>query len=352
MLGRCVLLCALFVVQFVRGSPGDRLDEFNDCTDACEYMRKCPNSEVHFNSERNPFFEYDFTETPSLLSIFLFWDCISDCDYQCQHIITNLRIRNNDEIYQFHGKWPFFRIMGTQEFFSTLFSIGNFIPHYLAFKKLSERIRKLRSSNTKTDMVNSKTLINYLYVTIAGMLAWTASTVFHLRDLIITEKLDYFFAGMTVLTGFHAIFARMTYLHKFPRLGKIFTTMVLFIFSLHILRLYVDWSYTYNMRFNVFFGILQYILLLMLAFQNYTHIRNNKISLYYSTTSLVFKLCVTPVLLVLSTAMAMTLELFDFFSYDWQIDAHAIWHFCTIWPSFVLYDFFLTDFDTIAQAVL
>lgn len=334
-------------------SPGDNLDEFIDCTYACEYNRRCPNSQINYiDPETNMFHDIEFFDTPPLYSKLLFWDCISDCisdcDYQCQHIITRWRIDEEEEIYQFHGKWPFLRVLGTQEFFSTIFSIGNFIPHYKGFVKFSRIIREEGDRRRK----NSRSILiwNYLYVTVAGMLAWTASSVFHCRDLIITEKLDYFFAGLTVLTGFHAIFARMTSMFLYPKIAQAFTASVAAIFALHILRLYVDWSYTYNMRFNIFFGVLQYILLIMLSCQNYHALQKQKLmgefkkTAYSSFKGQIFKLCVIPILLVIVTTMAMSLELFDFFSYEWQIDAHALWHLCTIWPSWVLYDFFLEDY--------
>lgn len=328
-------------------SPGDNLDEFQDCTYACEFQNSCPGSQIgYIDTSTNEFSDYKFEDCPALLSVFLAWDCISNCDYQCQQIITQLRIQDEEEIYQFHGKWPFLRLFSTQELFSTLFSIGNFVAHYNGYQKLTESIHKLENRGDKRRLV---LLRNYTYVAIAGMLAWTASTIFHWRDLLITETFDYFFAGGTVLTAFHAIFSRMTRLDQNPQLAKIFSWSVVLIFALHLLRLYFDWSYTYNMRFNVFFGLLQYILLLLLAYQNYVTLRSphssKRAGLYEKRSTLIFNLCIVPVLLVGSTAMAMSLELFDFFSYKWQIDAHALWHMCTIWPSWVLYGFFLKDFN-------
>lgn len=339
------LVFGLFSV-IVAGSPGDNLDEFIDCTYACEYQRNCPYTEANYNDvEYNAYSHIKFSQTPVVLSTFLFWDCIADCDYQCQQIITQERMEYGEEILQFHGKWPFLRLLTMQELFSTLFSIGNFVPHFYGFQKLKAKIQASKN-DAKTQI-----LTNYLHVAIAGMFAWTASSIFHWRDLIITEKMDYFFAGMTVLTGFRAIFARMTRLYQFPQLNHLFTGSVIFIFFLHLLRLYIDWSYTYNMRFNIFFGILQYGLLIMLSIQNYRYLQSNKVnakkSAYLSQSKLFIKLCLVPVLLVVSTSMAMSLELFDFFSYEFQIDAHAIWHLCTIWPSWVLYEFFLSDYDLI-----
>lgn len=342
------------LASLVAASPGDNLIEFDDCKYACEYQKSCPGSQISYiDASTNEYSKLRFEKCPWGLSAFLFWDCISDCDYQCQQIITKSRIEDGEEILQFHGKWPFLRLFSMQELFSTLFSIGNFVPHYYGLQKLNDKMRKLEN---RGDTKRLALLRNYTYVAIAGMLAWSSSTIFHWRDLLITEKLDYFFAGGTVLTGFHAIFSRMTRLDQHPKIARLFSWSVAFIFALHILRLYIDWSYTYNMRFNIFFGLLQYMLLLLLAYQNYTTLKAQRYGkhagAYDRRTSNMFNLCFVPVLLVGSTALAMSLELFDFFVYSWQIDAHALWHMCTIWPSWVLYIFFLQDFDFATKANL
>lgn len=341
---------AVFVVtvwNFPRSwaSPGDNLDEFIDCTYACEYQRKCDGSMINYiDKDRNAFSAVQFSFTPVFYSRFLLWDCISDCDYQCQQIITRLRVHHNEELLQFHGKWPFLRLFGTQELFSVLFSVGNFLPHYQGYQKLKMKLETRRGSQSF-----NKLLHNYQYVSIAGMLAWTASTIFHFRDLIVTEKLDYFFAGLTVLSAFHGLFSRMTRLYLYPLMSRVFTWCMIFIFGVHLLRLYLDWSYTYNMRFNVFFGVLQYMLILLLAYQNYTSLMQRNTPMKYGRGKMIVKLCVVPVGLVVFTAMAMSLELFDFFNYQFQIDAHALWHAATIIPSYYLYEFLIQDFEYILE---
>lgn len=333
-------------------SPGDKLDEFRECTDACEYQRRCAQSRISSTDfSSNVFRGIEFGETPVVLKWGLFWDCVADCDYQCQQVITRERIAYGEEIFQFHGKWPFIRLLGMQELFSVIFSIGNFLPHYYGLKKLQNRLSKLQHRGN-VDLKPGVLLRNYMMVAMAGMFAWTASSVFHLRDLMITEKLDYFFAGGTVLSGFHAIFSRIARLDKHPRLARVFTWSVISIFALHILRLYVDWSYTYNMRFNVFYGLLQYFLLLLLAYRNYTTLKGqqkSKSKSHAGHVKLISQLCIMPIILVVATASAMSLEIFDFFDYGWQIDAHALWHLCTIWPSWALYDFFIADFNFITK---
>lgn len=337
-----VFLTLSGLVQRTLGSPGDWLDEFIDCKELCEASIPCAGFEgIEIPSGASAEITY-FTEASAIQKYFLFWDCKSNCDYQCQQVVTQIRIAEGEKVVQFHGKWPFKRLFGMQELFSTLFSVANFFPHYRGYKLLQRELSRLPARKRSRFILKK-----YLYVAIAGMLAWTSSSIFHFRDLEVTEKLDYFFAGATVLSGFHGILIRILRLDKSDQFRHAVTAAVLLIFSLHVLRLYLDWSYTYNMRFNVLFGLLQYILLLTLAYKNYRQLKAGKLprkSHHLPRENLYFELCVVPVALVVGTALAMSCELFDFFSYSWQIDSHAIWHACTVLPSWKLYDFFLHDF--------
>lgn len=347
----CTLLALLPAFTTLSlASPGDQLIEFQYCQDACEEQNRCPGYQDLYTSS-NPYNQHPFEQTPLFLSFFLFWDCASNCDYQCQQIITEERVLRDFEIYQFHGKWPFIRRFTMQEFFATVFSILNFIPHYYGFLNLKKRY----DAAILRDDRKSVLLRNYIIVSISGMMAWTASTIFHWRDLVITEKFDYFFAGCTVCLGFHAVISRILRLDKRNSVQNIFSMVVSIIFFLHILRLYIDWSYTYNMRFNIFFGLLQYISLIGLGVKNYmslTSKKKHKFSYgnkYNIHSHRIMRLCAVPILLVIGTSLVMSLELNDFFSYTFQIDAHAIWHAGTVIPSFYLYQFFTDDYEYLGR---
>ena len=174
-------------------------------------------------------------------------------------------------------------------------------------------------------------------------LDWFCSTIVHFRNTIITEKLDYFFAGGTVLSGFYTCtmgFLLGGEMRKHKKYGSLGFSICLLIFTCHVLRLYIDWSYTYNMRFNILFGILQYLMLITIALKNYFNYRNNR---YVS----LFKVSVLPVMLVVGTSLSMSFELFDIFIPWLQLDSHAIWHGLTILPSFYLYEFFVEDYKAL-----
>lgn len=124
-----------------------------------------------------------------------FWDCVSDSDYKCMMFAVDLHLKRgrfitgDDPIQQYHGKWPFLRILGMQEIISVVFSLCFTIPHVMFL---------IRSWN-----INSNSLIqtNRYYATL-GILSGTSSALFHSRDTWITERLDYHFALAYIICTF------------------------------------------------------------------------------------------------------------------------------------------------------
>jgi len=322
------ILYTLSFASFIFASPGDNLDSFHDCLEACQF-KICQTTTTY---EDNFFLKYQYSNVSPILRL-LSWDCFTNCDYQCQQIITMIRMEKNEEIYQFHGKWPFKRILFTQEFASSVFSILNFLPHYLNFKKILFKY--------KQSFGNKKILyFNILIISIISMFAWISSTIFHIRDLILTERLDYFFAGATVLSGLHALIIRVFRFDLKPW-KKLWTTRIcLLMYIYHFIKLNLNWSYTYNMQANITIAILQYLLLIILSYQ---HFINN----YWKKS-----LWLTPLGLILSVIFGMSFEIFDFINLKYQIDAHAIWHLTTILPGFWLYKFFYQDIESLNDKMI
>lgn len=306
-----LLLIALLVVE---ASPGDNLESFKECVNVCS---------SYCGADSSPF------PTLNPLLRLMFWDCESNCDYECQQIITKELLEDGEAIEQFHGKWPFLRILGTQELASAVFSILNFVPHYINSKKIWKKYEKTKEM---------KVLYFNLYlVSVITSLAWIFSTVFHIRDLNITEKLDYYFAGLTVLSGFHYLMIRTFHLYEDPKKSMKVSVVCVGMFLFHLIRLTYDWSYTYNMQANVFVAILQYSLFGVLS---YRHFKKGNT-----------ELGVMPILLLASVIFGMSFELFDFYSIKFQVDAHAIWHLVTILPGFYLYEFFYKDIESLKSYI-
>merc|ERR1711939_1013984 len=84
-----LILLSIFANQAL-ASYGDRLPSFKHCVKVCK-EENCASGHP--------------TSIP-LLHQLLFWDCPAECDYTCQHIITDQRVAASEDIVQFHGEWP------------------------------------------------------------------------------------------------------------------------------------------------------------------------------------------------------------------------------------------------------
>ncbi|ODV61299.1 Per1p [Ascoidea rubescens DSM 1968] len=362
-----ILLLSWFAIV-VNASPGDRLPEFKQCVQACQQLT-CDNIKPTKSLKRsNRFYNKDYFDDPviPLHLKLLLWDCNSNCDYQCQKIINFVRKSKNQEIHQFHGKWYFKRLFGCQELASAVFSILNFMSHYYGYNILKKNIsiaQKLKSSHGNGYNKNNKnnneiiTLLNtYKFTAIISICAWFFSTVFHIRDLNVTETLDYFFAGATVMSGFYSVTTRCFNLHLVQNSKKraLFIGLCLFIYSCHILRLTIKWGYSYNMKFNIFIGVVQYFEWFHVAItsfvrscnmkDNSSHAKNiSLLSRYTLTSENYFHL--TPIFLVLCVSCGMSFELFDFSPINDLVDAHALWHATTVLPGYLWYRWMIYDIN-------
>lgn len=366
--GSSLLVAVLACFQKISASPGNDLYDYQDCRYQCEQI-SCENNPYNLVQDEiyheliqngnvddyewhnyNPDWEFTPMPLPWYLNL-LKWTCESNCDYQCQQIVTKERIQDNEEILQFHGKWPFNRIYGTQEFISVLFSLGNLIAHYSGFKMIKKSINQ--NKNTSRSIVNLELYILAI-ISVITMFAWIFSTIFHIRDFLITERLDYYFAGLTVLSGFYGIGNRVfkLYLPRRVWLRSLFTLACISAYTAHVYRLETDWLYTYNMRANITIGVLQNILWGVSCFklynkyydlersneksQNLTHLQfiNPKRIILYSFYSRSPKLySLYPLLLCVIVIFGMSLEILDFPPIFYSlIDAHSLWHLVTIFP--------------------
>lgn len=345
----------LFLLSFnflsqVFASKGDSLPEFQKCVKYCDII-SCGNMDQY--PDVNPNIYYNLLKDEYLVNLFekpplhihlnlLGWDCTSNCDYQCQMLVTDDRVLEGLDIYQFHGKWPFLRIIGIQELFSTLFSIGNFIPNYIGFKLLWKHY-KIEVSKKNIEFTNLYFV--YLLVSVVSMFAWFFSTLFHSKDTWNRERLDYLFAGMTVLTGFYGIVVRFFKLYKLENNIKrrILGIVCISLYIAHVIRMLYDWSYTYNMEVNVIFGLTQNFLWVYLSIHQFNKLKNKKLTLIENIVNKDYNWTLTPVILVMSVIFGMSFELFDFPPIFQLIDAHAMWHFVTIWPTIWWYPYMIKD---------
>lgn len=317
-----VLLCLAIYVAPAVASVGDRLPEFKTCVNQCTYKRCTSGKDI----------------LPFHLRL-LFWTCPQNCDYICQKLVTISRLTKGESIEQFHGKWPFDRYFGIQEPASVIFSILNFLPNLYGFR-LIQKITATSKNHSESATLSPFLVKVYKGFAIVGMNAWVWSTVFHVRDFVLTERLDYFSAGLTVSYGFFTAMVRVFRLDtpKNALYRYILIAICVTAYVSHVSYLsFVTFSYSYNMLANVVVGLLQNILWIYFAISSY----REAVATSAPNVDNTWKLW--PMLIVLSITGAMSLELFDF-PPIWNIlDAHALWHAGTVLPTMWWYAYMKRD---------
>lgn len=203
--------------------------------------------------------------------------------------------------------------MGMQEPFSVVFSLMNFLAHDHGMSQIREYIP------SSYGLRRYYILFGYF-----GLASWTFSMIFHTRDFNITEKLDYFGAGASVMYGLYYTPIRIFRLdQKTPRYDSIRRVWTVFCISLYLAHIsyltFWRFDYTYNMAANVVVGIVQNLLWSWFS-----------VTRYQKTKRL---WAAWPGLIVAWIILAMSLELFDFPPWQGMIDAHSLWHLGTVIPT-------------------
>ncbi|OAL35025.1 hypothetical protein AYO20_05740 [Fonsecaea nubica] len=248
-------------------------------------------------------------------------------DEQAYHVITDRRKARDppmiEPVVQYHGKWPFYRFMGIQEPFSVLFSLMNFLAH----RNGMQRIR---------DSIPARYPLRPYYLAFGyfGLASWIFSMIFHTRDFNITEKLDYFAAGASVLYGLYYSPIRVFRLDQNDPMKqsilRAWTVLCILLYVAHVTYLTAwSWDYTYNMAANVVAGIVQNLLWSWFSVTRYRKLQKSWAA--------------WPGLIVAWIIMAMSLELFDFPPMAGMIDAHSLWHLGTVIPTIWWYSFLIKD---------
>ncbi|CAK7231741.1 hypothetical protein SCUCBS95973_008018 [Sporothrix curviconia] len=301
-----VLLVVLAMLPGVAASVGDRLPEFRECLEVCRAENCGPGKPA--------------TPIPLHLRLLL-WDCASECDQTCQRIVTGHRLAAGVDVVQFHGKWPFFRLWGIQEPASVAFSLGNLWAHVAGLRRLRRLVPASYSLRPW-----------YIGFGTVGMATWIFSAIFHTRDFVLTERLDYFAAGASVLYGLYFTAIRVFRLDHPARapVRSVWSLVCLCLYAAHVGFLtLVRWDYGYNMAANVVCGIVQNGLWSYFSYREWTRTRR-----FWA---------VWPGIAVAWVMLAMSLELFDFSPIGGVFDAHSLWHLGTIGPTILWYNFLVRD---------
>jgi hypothetical protein len=168
----------------------------------------------------------------------------------------------------------------------------------------------------------------YVLLAYFGMASWVFSMIFHTRDFRLTEELDYFAAGASVLYGLYYTTIRMYRLDQGGKrtksLLRAWTGLCLGLYAAHVGYLkWHKWDYTYNMAANVAVGVIQNIMWSWFSIKKY-----RASGRYWA---------MWPGLVVAWIIMAMSLELLDFPPWWGCLDAHSLWHLGTVGPTMIFY---------------
>jgi hypothetical protein len=191
------------------------------------------------------------------------------------------------------------------------------MAHYTGLKKVESGIP---ASHTMR-----KYYVRLAYV---GMMSWIFSMLFHTRDFALTEQLDYFAAGASVLYGLYYAPIRIFRLDlggsRTRSLLRAWTTLCIGVFAAHVTYLkWYEWDYTYNMAANVVIGIIQNIMWSWFSVNKYRQSGRTWAA--------------WPGLVVAWLVVAMSLELLDFPPIWGCVDAHSLWHLGTVGPLWLWY---------------
>ena len=194
------LCCISWHVRHALCSRGDSQDPYYRrclpiCVTACDHNATASFSSTDLAKASNgQISSRELVQRASSLSVFeriFMWSCASDCRYKCMWVGVDQNVRQGYFIHnanglhpvqQYHGKWPFVRILGIQEPASVLFSLLNAMPHVHFLRHVRHRYSAgLQSSFGQ----------NHILAAFAGIIGWTCAVIFHTRDTTVTERMDY-----------------------------------------------------------------------------------------------------------------------------------------------------------------
>ncbi len=285
-------------INIINASFGDTDHYFGVCLRECYNKTKC-NIITSKLEQSQKFFYKLFGRT-----------CLDECNYRCMWPTVDFYIEVWKFKPQFFGKWPFIRILGIQEPLSTIGSLGNLLAHVYMLNKMRKRTKR------QTPFKNIWYLFGFFSIN-----AWLWSTVFHANDTYFTEKMDYFSAFSLIMFQFYAFFFRLLKLKKniFTQLAlNMITIYCVYFFCSHIYYLnFIKFDYEYNLNVNLLLGVLNSICWIIWSFFQY----------FFFKKKYVWR-CVICIVLV---NFSLPLEVLEFAPIWWTIDAHSLWHLCTIY---------------------
>lgn len=310
--GFLVTICLVAFIQSALASTGDESAQYRTC------VRFCKGSETA--SDKVP------EVTPCTWQTYL-WDCEADCRYRCMWSIEQRKRKTPGragKIEKYHGKWPFVRLGPIQEPASVLLSILNLLANGFCLKRLVGTGKGRTAHRFKYVLW----IIHFLL----AMNAWVWSSVFHTRDVTVTERLDYFSAGALLVFDMYLSCCRVLSLSSLYS-RSMFLIILVAGYVRHVYFMhYVTFDYGYHVGLCVLAGAVQsiaWIFWLTCTKEGRNHPGRKLLGIFVAAVN-----------------AAVLFEVLDFPPFFDVVDAHALWHLTTIPLTFVFYAFVARDVET------
>ncbi|KAG5896514.1 hypothetical protein JTB14_020487 [Gonioctena quinquepunctata] len=300
-----ILLLFSFLIDYSYCSAGDQSPYYQRCLERCHILN-CTEDTLGFKNDQR-----------SIILHLTQWTCDDDCKYDCMWKTVEAFHDRKWRTPQFHGKWPFVRILGMQEPASVLFSLLNGCIHIKMLHKFRVEVRP-----------DSPLTWLWHAFSVVSVHAWFWSAVFHFRDFLLTEILDYACAFSMILMNCYVMAVRLLH-DKVPR----FALVTITIFFIAFLVSHVGYlssgliDYGYNMELNIIIGTFTAICWFGWCFYNRLH------------QQYVWKCAVY----VAMTGIVIILEIVDRPPFFNIIDYHSLWHLSTAPLVFFIYSFAIDD---------
>lgn len=224
------------------------------------------------------------------------------------------------DVEKYHGKWPFTRVLGFQEFFSSLFSLANLAAHVHCMYRFTVHLQSTRQRGTYP-----QAWLWYTYSSLS-INAWLWSAVFHTRDTSTTERLDYLSAAAVVMFSTAAATICTLRLQPAPQALVLLVTVATYLWHCHYMLL-VKFDYGYNVVLCIIIGVVGAVMWLVYCFA----VRHPGRGVVVAFMCLVHG--------------AMLFEVLDFPPLLGLVDAHCVWHLLTVPLVYLWYQFVFLDVD-------
>lgn len=300
------LFIICITLKFSFASVGDRSPFYQKCIERCRIVNCTDDGQNYVG----------FNKQPIYLKI-LAWSCLDDCKYNCMWDTVDEFQQRGWKTPQFHGKWPFIRLLGIQEPASVVFSLLNLYIHFEMIQKFHREVRP----------DSPLYWLWFMYCMICCH-AWLWSSIFHARDFPLTELLDYSCAFSIVLVNCYVMLVRV-FRYFLPR-------FILIIMSVFFLAFFANhaaylssgkFDYAYNMQLNILVGTFTAICwFIWSVIKRFKQPYVWKCAMYVALTGLV-----------------LLLEVVDRPPIFYVFDYHSLWHLTTAPLVFLIYSFAIDD---------